>query len=204
LVEFKFGNSIYDQPQFLSIYATPDYFITFESQPFSEFFYDNYGSSLATLANTKLPERTFYLSKIFGTSRSAHSFFMNLHKYKVANDANRKALKKISDDAIEGYLKTFKSQENFLDYDAINAMFGNQVTKFFISWSYETMSANVENFAEKDMTITNEFTLKQNSNGQYNSLVFKNLNENKIEALLRWKNHACILGPAWQVKLQRG
>ena len=65
------------------------------------------------------------------------------------------------------------------------------------------MSANVENFNEKDMKITKEFTLKQNSNGQYNSLVFKNLNENKIEALLRWKNHACILGPAWQVKLQR-
>ena len=65
------------------------------------------------------------------------------------------------------------------------------------------MSANDENFTEKDMKITNEFTLKQNSNGQYNSLVFKNLNENKIEALLRWKNHACILGPAWQVKLQR-
>ena len=202
-VEFKFGNSIYDQPQFLSIYATQAYFITSESQPFSEFFYDNCGSSLATLANTKLPERTVYLSKIFGTSRNAHPFFTNLYKYKVASDSNKEALKKISDDAIDGYLKTFTSQENFLDYDAINAMFRKQVTKFFISWSYKTMSANVEYFTEKDMKITNEFTIKQNSNGQYNSLVFKNLNANKIEALLRWKNHACILGPAWQVKLQR-
>ena len=202
-VEFKFGNSIYDQPQFLSIYATPAYFITSESQPFSEFFYDNYGSSLATLANTKLPERAFYLSKIFGTSRGVHPFFTNLHKYKTSNDSNKEALKNISDNAIEGYLKTFESQENHLDYVAINAMFRNQVTKFFISWSYETMSANVENFTEKDMKVTSEFSLKQNSNGQYNSLVFKNLNENRIEALLRWKNHACILGPAWQVKLQR-
>ena len=202
-VEFKFGNSIYDQPQFLSIYSTRAYFITSDSQPFAEFFYDNYGSSLAALANTKLPERAFYLSKIFGTSRSAHLFFTNLHKYKTSNDSNKEALKKISDDAIEGYLKTFENQENHLDYDAINAMFRNQVTKFFISWSYETMSANVENFTEKDMKINNEFSLKQNSNGQYSSLVFKNLNENKIEALLRWKNHACILGPAWQVKLQR-
>ena len=202
-VEFKFGNSIYDQPQFLSIYSTRAYFITSDSQPFAEFFYDNYGSSLAALANTKLPERAFYLSKIFGTSRSAHLFFTNLHKYKTSNDSNKEALKKISDDAIEGYLKTFENQENHLDYDAINAMFRNQVTKFFISWSYETMSANVENFTEKDMKINNEFSLKQNSKGQYSSLVFKNLNENKIEALLRWKNHACILGPAWQVKLQR-
>jgi hypothetical protein len=56
-------------------------------------------------------------------------------------------------------------------------MFTNQVTKFFISLSYETMSANYENLTKKDMRITNEFTLNQNSNGQYNSLVFKNLIE---------------------------
>ena len=202
-VEFKFGNSIYDQPQFLSIYATPAYFITSESQSFAEFFYDNYGSSLATLANTKLPERGFYLSKIFGTSRSAHPFFTNLHNHKTANDSNKEALKNISDNAIEGYLKTFESGDNSLDYAAINALFKNQVNKFFISWSSESMSANVENFSDKDMTIKTEFALKKNSNGQYNSLVFTNLNSNKIEALLRWKNHACILGPAWQVKLQR-
>jgi hypothetical protein len=60
-------------------------------------------------------------------------------------------------------------------------MFRNQVTKFFISWSYETMSANDENLTKKDMKITNEFTLKQNSNGQYNWLVFKNLNEKKFK-----------------------
>jgi hypothetical protein len=82
-------------------------------------------------------------------------------------------------------------------------LFQNQVNKFFVSWSYETMSANVENFSEQDMKIKSEFELKLNSNNQYNSLVFNNLNGNRIEALLRWKNHACILGPAWQVKLQR-
>ena len=60
-------------------------------------------------------------------------------------------------------------------------MFTNQVTKFFISLSYETMSANYENLTKKDMRITNEFTLNQNSNGQYNSLVFKNLNEKKLK-----------------------
>ena len=98
---------------------------------------------------------------------------------------------------------SFEDGKNFLDYDSINSLFKNQVTKYFISWSYETMSANVENFSEKDMKINSGFTLKENSRGQYNSLVFKNLNENKIEALLRWKNHACVLGPAWQVKLQR-
>jgi hypothetical protein len=60
-------------------------------------------------------------------------------------------------------------------------MFRNQVTEFFISWSYETMSAIDENLTKKDMKITNEFILKQNSNGQYNSLVFKNLNEKKFK-----------------------
>ena len=39
------------------------------------------------------------------------------------------------------------------------------------------MSAIDENLTKKDMKITNDCTLKQNSNGQYNSLVFKNLNE---------------------------
>jgi len=202
-VEFKFGNSIYDQPQFLSIYATPAYFITSESQSFAEFFYDNYGSALVSLTNTNLPERPFYLSKIFGTSRSAHPFFTDIHKYKTKNDSNKETLKNISDNAIEAYLKSFENGKNSLDYYSINSLFKNQVTKYFISWSYETMSANVENFTEKDMNINSDFTLKENSRGQYNSLVFKNLNENKIEALLRWKNHACILGPAWQVKLQR-
>jgi hypothetical protein len=65
------------------------------------------------------------------------------------------------------------------------------------------MSANDENLTEKEIKKTNEFTLKQNRNAQYNSLVFKYLNENKIETLLRWKNGAWILGSAWQVKLQR-
>jgi hypothetical protein len=60
-------------------------------------------------------------------------------------------------------------------------MFRNQVTKFFISLSYETMSANYENLTKKDMRITNEFTLNQNSNGQYNSLVFKNLSFTSLE-----------------------
>ena len=202
-VEFKFGNSIYDQPQFLSIYTTPAYFITAESKPFAEFFYDNYGSALVSLANTSLPEKVFYLSKVFGTSRNAHPFFTNIHKFKTKNDANKETLKSISDNAIETYLKSFQDGENSLDYNSINSLFKNQVSKYFISWSYETMSANVENFTEKDMQVSHDFTLKRNSNGQYNSLVFKNLNENKIEALLRWKNHACILGPAWQVKLHR-
>ncbi len=43
------------------------------------------------------------------------------------------------------------------------------------------MSAIDENLTKKDMKITNDCTLKQNSNGQYNSLVFKNLNEKKLK-----------------------
>ena len=202
-VEFKFGKSIYDQPQFLSIYANNSSFITPESQSFPNFFYDNFAPDLVPHAKVNLPSKDLYLSKIFGTARNELPFFKNLYEFKMKSDLNRATLKNISDFAIDAYLRTFPELTNCLDYESINRMFSPQIDKYFISWNYESMSANVEYFLKNDMQVMDTIDLKKNSSELFSSLVFTNLNGKKIEALLRWKNHACILGPAWQVKLRR-
>ena len=202
-VEFKFGKSIYDQPQFLSVYAKTGTMITSDSEPFAEYFYDNFAPKLAQLAKVELPERGFYLSKIYGTSRDVDPFFVNLHIFKMESKSNKEKLKEISNTAISEYLKTFSDKTNSLDFEAINDLFRNQIVKRFVSWDHKTKTAKLEFFEEGDMTIADEFELKLNRKGQRTSLVFTNSNEKKIQALLRWKNHACILGPGWQVYLKR-
>ena len=112
-------------------------------------------------------------------------------------------LKEISNTAISEYLKTFSDKTNSLDFEAINDLFRNQIVKRFVSWDHKTKTAKLEFFEEGDMTIADEFELKLNRKGQRTSLVLTNSNEKKIQALLRWKNHACILGPGWQVYLKR-
>ncbi len=202
-VEFKFGKSIYDQPQFLSIYAKPGTMITSDSEPFAEYFYDNFAPKLAPFAKVELPERDFYLSKIYGTSRDIDPFFLNLYEFKMESKSNKEKLKEISNIAISNYLKTFSDGTNSLDFEAINDLFSNQIVKRFVSWDHKTKTAKLEFFEENDMKIATEFKLKLNKKGQSTSLVFTNSNEKNIQALLRWKNHACILGPGWQVSLKR-
>lgn len=181
-IEFKNGvKSIDKYPEILSV--SSDNFIKGISYP--ERFYDFY---LSSITDDELPTKEFYLKNIH-KNQVNHPFFINLKK--VDN------FKVTVDESIDDYL------QNFLDFDfnAFKEKIKLQNGKTFMLWKDEQFY--LDKVSEDDTDIFNEITLKKGNNG-YNTVVIKSKNgKTEYHLLLRWKNHAGVLFPAWQIKLRR-
>ena len=179
-IEFKFGvETISKYPEILSVASNT--FTTGLS--YAEYFYDQY---LTALTDLEPPSKEFYLK--------------NIHKHKVDNPFFIE-LKKITnakitvDESIDDFLV---NQLQF-DYAQFTNKIKEQFDKVFL------LFYNEQFFMEKidDAPITPEINFKKGRTGFTNTIILKTTGTSEYHLLLRWKNHAGVLFPAWQVKYNK-
>ncbi len=198
-LEFKRGQSIFEQPQFLQLYAKEGNVTRNGLTTYPEYFFDVFGKELESIAAVKLPTKSVYLKYVCGTNYKADPFFESL--YRAAKGARKADLQKLQYKSIDEYLKLIGTLPEFVDASAFQSQLSDQLEKLFVSWDTKNQKFVVENFTKEDITLTGKILIRGGKNG-LNTLVFENLAGNNIEALLRWKNNPCVLGPAWQISLK--
>jgi hypothetical protein len=200
-IELKRGDSIYDQPQFLQLYAKAGDMVTGSVEPYSAWFFDNYLSEVAKLAGVTAPTRSEYLMKCFGTDYDVFEYTKLLYRVDVRGSSVNKRLQTLAFTSIDKYLAKLESNHSLVDLKSIQARLDSQLGKLFVSWSPDAQDFAVEVFSKESMTLTSSISTKKRPNGQRSCLVIMNKAGQPIQALLRWKNHNCLLGPAWQISL---
>ena len=203
-IELKRGDSIYDQPQFLQLYAKAGDMVTASIEPYSAWFYDNCISEVVKLAGVTAPTRSEYLNKCFGTDYEVFEHTKLLYRLDVRGSSVNKKLQTLAFNSIDKYLAKLESNHSLVDLKSIQSRLDSQLGKLFVSWSPDTQEFAVEIFSKKSMTLTSSISTKKRSSGKRSCLVITNQAGQPIQALLRWKNHNCLLGPAWQISLSSG
>jgi len=190
-IEFKFNcKKIHNYPQFLSIAS--QHFIL--DTDYAEYFYDNHLSDVVDLIETdkpiKIPSKKDYIKFIHQIDYNKHDVFKELYN----NESKIKDLKKkIVDLSIKKYLTSIVN----LDIDEINNTFlSKQSEKIYILYS--------DGIFYEDFITNDELTvIKIEKINKNNCLILETNSTSKIYMLLRWKNHAGILYPAWQISIKR-
>lgn len=200
-IELKRGDSIYDQPQFLQLYAKAGDMVTGSIEPYSAWFFDNYISEVATLADETAPTRSEYLNKCFGTDYEVFNHTKALYRLDVRGSSVNKRLQTLAFTSIDKYLAKLESDHSLVDLKSIQTRLNAQLGKLFVSWRPDAQDFAVEVFRKESMALTSSISTKKRSSGQRSCLVITNQAGQPIQALLRWKNHNCLLGPAWQISL---
>jgi len=200
-LEFKRGNSIFDQPQFWSPYAGDGYIITKSTTAYVDFFYSTYSERLSTFTSEAIPVRDRYMSMIFNPKYDQHPFFMDLYKKSKRSSTINKKLHELKDESIDIYLDQIRQAPRSIDLISLETALEKQLDKVFLSWSSEKMELGVEVLSQDDLKLSNRVGFKRGRKGLFNTVIFSTLSGKSISALLRWRNHPCVLVPAWQVKL---
>ncbi len=198
-LEFKRGSSIYDHPQILSMYATKDFLIKKSAQAYPEYFYDNFIQKVETLVKTKKPERSRYLSTVFGTNSSVEPYFETCYTYAKAGGST--SLQDIADESIDSYFTYLLGLGDFLDLSKIQEKLDLQYEKTFLSWDYKTQRFNLERITPGSLTLKTKPRFKKSRKGKVHTLILDTSSGAEVHALLRWKNHPCVQGPAYQIKV---
>jgi hypothetical protein len=201
-IELKRGDSIYDQPEFLQLYAKDGDLIAEKFPSYASWFYDNYLPSITMLAGTSIPSKTDYLNKCFGTNYEIFPHTNILYDLDIPGSTTKEKLKTIAFESIDSYLGELEQNLDMVDLDAIQNRMNSQIGKLFVSWNPKSSIFNVEMFSAEAMNLTSNISFKRRPNGQRSCLVVDNAAGNQIQSLLRWKNRNCLLGPAWQISLR--
>jgi hypothetical protein len=187
-LEYKHNCSkLNSYPQFLSSAANS--FVL--GQCYAQYFYENYIGQIAELYNIPPPNKKEYMKFVYNSSYDKHEFFQEL---KEKEDEHIEDKKKIVKESI----KQFLLLSNRIDVDKLKKKLkDSQTEKVFML--YKNGKFYRDEITQEEITITTFSGIK---NG--NTLVFNTQNKKtQIKILLRWKNHAGILYPAWQIGLKR-
>jgi hypothetical protein len=187
-IEFKFNcKKITNYPQFLAVSCK--HFI--KELDYAEYFYDNHLNSVINLINiNEIPSKKDYMKFIYQIDYDKLNIFKELYK----NESKIKDLKKkIVDTSIKQYLTSVVN----LDIEEINKTFETkQTNKTYIMYNdglfYE------DTISKEELTVIGIEKINKN-----NCLILNTNSSSKIHMLLRWKNHAGILYPAWQISIKR-
>jgi hypothetical protein len=198
-IEFKRGKSIYDHPQILSMYATEDFLISKSTESYPSYFYANFISEVEKILGTKKPDAKTYLTKVFQSSPTADPFFEAGYAYAKSGGAS--TLQDIADDSIANYFAYLRKLPSFLDLSQIQAKLDVQSEKTFLSWDYKTQSFVVETIPLGSLKISGSPRFKASRKGKIHTLVLDTQSGAEVHALLRWKNHPCVQGPAFQIRV---
>jgi len=210
--EFKFNaHCVTGLPQFLSL---PSRFNT----NYAEFFYDNYLSQIKDLYNIDMISKEVYLSSVYKINYNVNPFFDNIYTYENGESLGfpLKKKKEIVDKSIHNYLiKLTNTQGDLLNYyslndDILNEHFVNKLKEKFIKTQsnkkymcFHNGEFHFDEIKLNELFITKDkFRLKSGNHGLFNTLIFYN-DYSEIHMLLRWRNHAGILNPAWQISIKR-
>ena len=204
-LEFKYNaKSINGLPEFLQVASK--FFIKNQPLDYASIFYDKYLPQIIELYKNELaiddlemPDKIRYLKDIYHTDKNPTNH--NMFKLMLQSCKNKTLVAKkkvIVDKSINEYLSLLE-----LDIDAVNAKFAESQTnkKFMLykngTFYYDTMTLD-------ELKITGVDRLKAGKGGENNTIVCSTNNKNSyIHMLLRWKNYAGILFPAWQISLVR-
>jgi len=189
-IEFKYGcQRITGCPQFLSLSANFD-------TNYSEKFYDNCVPQISELYGIDIPPKDEYLRCVRGTNYSKMEWFQHIYENE---DEHKVEKKKIVDESIHNYLSTYI---NNIDLEKLQRKF-NQTQSDKIYMCYCNGNFVKDQIETDELTLVGMDRLKAGRN-RLNHTVILNTNSNtNIHMLLRWRNHAGILNPAWQIKLVR-
>jgi hypothetical protein len=202
-VELKRGTSIFDQPQFLSLYVNSPGVTSKTTATYAEFFYDKYFVELREKTKCPATTRDDYLRSVFGTAYDS-SPFRELYEFAKKNDQARSTLSELQHRSIDEYLRQLIRKPQNIDLDALQDRLNLQLEKVFLCWDGRDESFKWERFNRREITLAGTVSAKSRPNGQLSTVVLPTMTNQEIHMLLRWKNNPCVKGPAWQVRLTRG
>jgi hypothetical protein len=189
-LEFKHNSkSLSKIPQILSL---TDRHGLIQELSYSSYYYSNYLDAhlLAIGYDGAKPTLEEYMSLVSGIDYNKHPMFVFM---KTAESA---ATKTIAKESIQKYLETHANQLNTTRLTA--KLIESQQDKFFLLWDISDKSNakfNIETLSVADLTITRVDRIKNK-----NAIVALSANY-EFHLLLRWRNHAGIMNPAWQISL---
>jgi hypothetical protein len=192
-VEFKCGASkISECPQFISLSSK------FNTN-YAEYFYDNYIDQISKLYETDINiSREDYIKSVFQTSYKKHKWFQYIYENEEKYIEEKKT---IVNKSINDYLILIKDS---IDLDKISSkLLETQSQKIYMCYDPIKFKIDVDSICDNELSITNIKELKKNKNGLFNTIVCSTKSNTTINMLLRWRNHAGILNPAWQISIKR-
>jgi len=185
-LEFKHNSkSLSKIPQILSL---TDRHGLIAELSYSSYYYSNYLDAhlLAIEYIGAKPSLEEYVSLVSGIDYDKHPMFAFM------KNAESPATKTIAKESIEKYLETHANQLNTTRLTA--KLIESQQDKFFLLWDISDKSNakfNIETLTVADLTITGVDRIKNK-----NTIVAVSANY-EFHLLLRWRNHAGIMNPAW-------
>ncbi len=193
-MEWKFGATSVDSlPEFYNPAANKDFH---QEESYAQFFYRNYLPQVCAIYGvTHTMTEADYVSRVHGTSKTP-PLFKALYDAEANGTSEQKKEKKVLVDAsIADWLEMVKDKT---DIQAITQAFlTSQLDKQFLLYKNGTFYS--DRILREELIITG---VKGVRLGKY--LVLQSAVPGTThEMLLRWKNHAGILYPAWQISMKR-
>ena len=192
--EFKHNaNKIDKLPEYFSPAADKPYF----ANTYGEFFYDNYIDTMCGLtekASALKPSKPDYTKHLYQADYKKNPLFECLYGEEALSNEFKKRKKAVVDDSINKYLMEYLPTLNKkLLSDDIRS---RQSGKVFILWDLKNFQK--DSLSDDEMEIVSATEIKNK-----NTILAVSKSGTIHEMLLRWKNHAGILYPAFQIKLRR-
>jgi hypothetical protein len=192
--EFKFGATSVDSlPEFFNPAANYDFH---GGESYARFFFANYLALVCAIYGvTHTMTEDDYVRKVHGTSKKP-ALFKALYDAETSGTTEQKAQKKvIVDESIAAWLERVKEKTNIATITA--AFQTSQAGKHFLLCSEGKFYS--DKIQPEELIITSVVGVRL---GKY--LVLQSAKPGTThEMLLRWKNHAGILYPAWQISMKR-
>jgi hypothetical protein len=199
-IEFKFNlESLNNCPQFIQLSSN----FKLCNNSYHELFYDNYLKSITDLYNIDIIDKNIYLKFICQSEFNKNSFFNYLYNNEKTNDGKLIQDKKyIVDKSINDYI--INNVREFDINKLTNKLLESQKNKIYMLYSVKKQTFIIDKIYDNELTLLNRYSLKKNKSGFVNKIIYETESgKTTIHMLLRWKNHAGILNPAWQISIKR-
>jgi hypothetical protein len=193
-MEWKFGAvSVDSLPEFFNPAANKDFH---QGESYAQFFYRGYLPQVCAIYGvTHTMTEAEYVTRVHGTSKAPPLFNALYNAEANGTGEQKKEKKALVDASIAAWLTEVKDKT---DIQAITEAFqSSQAGKEFLLYKDGTFYS--DRIAAEELIITG---VKEVRLGKY--LVLQSASPGTThEMLLRWKNHAGILYPAWQISMKR-
>ena len=191
------GTNVDNLPEFFNPGANYD---IHDGNFYANYFYDNYLMRVLNIYpgfNGEMLTRDQYMRRVHGTSR-APALFSYLYNAEANGTADQKIQKRaLVNESISNWLNMVSHNTDIRSLS--EALKRSQEDKTFLLFDRDTQRFYADSISNEELTIRNIIGVR---NG--NTLVLQsNLITTTIHMLLRWKNHAGILYPAWQISMRR-
>lgn len=188
-LEFKYGTSLFNYPQFISIYTESSKKMIHES--FAEFWYKNFIDEYIQVGNLPRKPRIETYMRLINNTSYCHPFFQKTRGVLKKNNNISSCMKQVANKAIKMYIQKYA---NNLDMSSLQNIFLSQKNKIFIfcnngEFSIESLDDYLDLSGASISTTHNSIHVKTEKT------IFK--------LLLRWKNYKGCCGPAWQISIRQ-